>query len=349
MIMDYMLAESVNTGLISSVEPTNEGFDFRCGGFELVTELAEQTSHNLSLMALCDEALTCKKLSESTISAEEAYVLQEASIKEIFNKIKEVIKKMWKRMTEVMGTVITYFTKLVNDKKFIERAKKALANFNGEVKTQGYEFTINTIDPSKAYDAMIASVEKNFKSVTSKAELDKATSSDAVDKYIGAGFNGLNTGNFESELFKKLRNGADSESEIKFDKAKCMSAVEDYKVALSVVKSTKTKVDATYSKALKAVDIIAKENDKVETVDDKANAQKALTSNVCKQQADMLKNLLSYTNKAVSAQISALKAERSQAKSLIMQAVVVAGKKPVATSESTILGSGSLIDSVSIL
>lgn len=336
----YLIGESTNELIEESVEPTSEGLDFEMGGFEIATELAEQSSFMLGVAHTADQMRILQQSSNLSEATENMEALAEASVKGVFQKIKDIIKKMWKRLTEVMNTVINYFTKLASDTKFIQRVKSQLQDYNKSVTLQGYKFTINAVDPKKSYDAMVNSVKGKFSAVNTKEALDNATNFDAIDSYVKTGF-GFGKTSFENDLFKALRNGSDSQSEVTFNKQSLISAVEGYKTSVSVVKSAKVKIDSVYSSAIKQVDNLASENNKIQAKTDADKEKQSIKSAVYKQEADMLKNLLSYTNKAVSAQVSALKAERSQAKNALMQAL----KDSKKTAESTELGESTEFES----
>lgn len=220
-----------------NVEATQEGFDFENAGVQEVIGLTLRESNALNMAQLGSEVLCIKLMNEN--ASEEAEAIQENVITSFFGKVKEIIKKMWARMKEVMNTVVIYFTKMANDKAFINRIENALksySDFSG-LEIEGYDFTLDAIDPEACYSKVISAINSKFNGIKPTAgkdaeatkanikpaqeALEKATDEDAKDDYLKAGF-GCTKDDFNDEMFKVFRNGKDSKESITFNKSACI-------------------------------------------------------------------------------------------------------------------------------
>ena len=363
MILDQYLTESGfgEYGSDYNVEPTNEGFDFDFGGMERIEDLCEAESHALHMAMMVTEVQTCNLLEEgANLQAEQ---LQENVLSSFWEKIKTIIKKMWARVKEVVNSVLLQFTKLANDKAFLTQAKKILngENFDASgLELEGFTFTLDKVDPLKAYKDMIAAAKSKFniscsvgtdkedaanKADAAKKLLDTANSSDSIDEYVKAGYD-CTVSDLDDHLFKVLRSNSDTSSEMSFDKSSCIKAIDGYKAAVNRVNSLKSQMDSAYKSALKEVEELKKENDKTVSNNELEGPKQQVMRAVYRDHADMLKTLLNYANRGCSAKLKALKDERAQAKSMIMKAISKSKKNNKESKNKTWGESSNILDSL---
>ena len=179
MLLEQFMNESFdpfNSGYNYDVEPTNEGYDFNNGGFEIALQECDTESSKLNMADIVAEYQSCRLISEGSYG--EAAMLQENVLKTFFEKLKEIVKAMWRKMKEIMQTVVLYFTKLTSDTKFITQMKKALNTYRdfSNLEVEGYKFTLDAIDPLASYNNMNKKLHSLFSEVKKQSGLNLSES-----------------------------------------------------------------------------------------------------------------------------------------------------------------------------
>lgn len=328
-----------NTELNSGVsdllcEASKEGFHFDNGGAErAVTELLRENA-KLSILGEALEVQSTEKVLAGNMDLNEATLLQEGFASNTFEKIKGFLKKAWSRLLEVFNSFKLHILKLTNESKFITEAKKTLSKIkNLDVTLEGFTYTIDKVNAEGMIGAMTNYVSKEFSA-------DGLTSASAITDKIKEAKSELNNGlvkasgisddesDFNADLYKVLRNGEDSKGELKFNQSDCLKAVEGFNKAKNQLDKIQTAINKTFKSSISDVDKLKTEHDKT-SKEDKGDAAKLSSAKgqALTAEASALATAQGICSKVISAQITALKDEKAQAKSLIMKAISGGRKK----------------------
>ena len=365
---ENILSESSFGGDASLVEATNNGYnleDMTCIILESTQDL-----HKVSMGGLTSEAYCAYKLVESSklgtlneSTLYEAEMLQEKVNLSIFDNIKKIIKKVLAKIKEIINNLKMQFIKLFNQKAWLSEAKNRLKNVSdfNDAKIDGYNFTIDALDPEKVFEKARAVVDKKAKEIIDAVVSDNIESvEDAKEKNKTAlkSFEEFKDSMFEDEIAKAVdadsiselgaqfskvcRDGKDSTDEITItgtsDAFKCLDKLAS---ASSKLKSVEQRLNTVYSSTIKEIN---KKENEYKKLAEKAEKGDKYVAEIKKQtytkQAERIGTVFNIAIQASKAKLEALNAEAKQSKTLISKALAgskAAKKKGVDLSESGLM------------
>ena len=325
------------------VEMTNEGFRFEDGGISRIISLSESAMSEINMRCQLAEVEAGKKvIAGATLS--EAYMLQENVISSAIGGIKKIIMKIWARMKEVCEAVRMEFNKLFNTSAFLKDAKRILEKINDfkDLEFEGYDFTVDALDANSVYIASEKAVIKAYnaaesalngvkagedteatrKSVEAHKDVIDALKGDELKKKMTEAAFGCSPEDLNKTIFKKLRNGKDTEEKLSWDKNKCIKAIEELTSLQNKVKGVADSVNNAHKKALNGVDESIKKAEKANG--EAKSTESGITSaklQILKDKATGLKSALDLSNIATNAKLAVLKTEAAQSKKFISAAI----------------------------
>lgn len=365
---ENILSESSFGGDVPLVEATNNGYnleDMTCIILESTQDL-----HRVSMGGLTSEAYCAYKLVESSklgtlneSTLHEAEMLQEKVNLSIFDNIKKIIKKVLAKIKEIINNLKMQFNKLFNQKAWLTEAKNRLKNVSdfNDAKIDGYNFTIDALDPEKVFEKARAVVDKKANEILDAVVSDNVeTVEDAKEKNKTAlkAFEEFKDSMFEDEIAKAVdadsiselgaqfskvcRDGKDSTDEITItgtsDAFKCLDKLAS---ASSKLKSVEQRLNTVYSSTIKEIN---KKENEYKKLAEKAEKGERYVAEIKKQtytkQAERIGTVFNIAIQASKAKLEALNAEAKQSKTLISKALAgskAAKKKGVDLSESGLM------------
>lgn len=173
-----------------------------------------------------------------------------AKAKEIFMAILKKIKEMFERFMSMLASFV------MSNKTFIKHYKAKIQSRFRDVKDfkfKGYEYTIDALDPDKAFTNM--STLNAAKSPADPATLKSTYATkgnelaDTLRGEILGKSSGLNSKEFSTELFKVYRNGDSSAKEI----SKGSINIDSYITDLENGKKAKEDASSAYKKTVSSI------------------------------------------------------------------------------------------------
>lgn len=232
-------------------------------------------------------------------SIRESYApVMENAIKNVYDKLVEMLKKLWAKLKGYFKNVVRFFDGLVlSGKKFVQKYKKDLeglslsgfeykmykwdnaklsSNADVETYTSKVEQAIEKVAPIKT--SIFAEVEEHNKTLTDKK--DKILN-EIRGSFVGGG--SVDAEDYAEKLFGYFRGGADNKSdleEVPVDIHTIIRVLEEDKM-LTTLKKAQTDCDKVFSKYIKNLEDQRKTYNAVSTKDhnsEEVKLQKAMAS-----------------------------------------------------------------------
>lgn len=350
---NYLNNSNINTSYIEDVEMTNEGYTIN-GGVESVLLESEEASHKMNMLQIGMESKGVMILHEASMNGEsqaealeKVNMLMEKVSFGILEKIKDLVKRMWAKMKEIVNSLKMALAKAFSESKYIQMAAKALEGLSDftDFEYEGYNYDM-TYDLKSRWVKAAAAVTNTFKGImasikegkdakdsaakvnTVKEAVNKAKDIDAMDKYCKAGY-GCKVSDLEKTVFKTLRGGAESKTIIKtINKDAALNILKEFKSAQADISAIAKSIDDSHKEVIAILDELIAEYSK-EVKNDTTGTKTAfntLTVSVARDQAAVTKEILNISNRVTGYKMAALKEEKVQAKAMVSKAISV-GKK----------------------
>ena len=340
---DYLNNSSIDTSHVEHVEMTNEGYTLN-GGVESVLLESYEASHKMNMLQIGMESKCVMILHEASMNGEnqsealtKVNLLMEKVNLGILEKIKEVVKKMWAKMQEIVNSLKMAIYKVFNESKYIQLAAKALEDLNDftDFEYSGYNYNLTYDLKAKWKQANDAAV-KEFKKVENnstdvdaiKKGIDDSKNTAAMDAYCTAGY-GCKVSELEKTVFKALRGGTDVKTTIKtINKDAAIKLLNEFKTAQADINSIAKSIDDSHKEVIANIDALisgrTKEIKNSKSGDD-TSFSIAIVS-LYQARASVVKEILNISNRVTGYKMAALKDEKAQAKAMVSKAIAV-GKK----------------------
>ena len=350
---NYLNTSSVDTSYVEDVEMTNEGYTIN-GGVESILLESELASHKMNMLQIGMESKGVMILHEASINGEN----QEESLRKvnmlmekvgfgILGKIKDLVKRMWAKMKEIVNSLKMALAKAFSESKYVQMAAKALSDLSDftDFEYEGYEYDLNYDLKAKwkkahdtAYTAYAGAINlikqgnnaNHSAEIVTKAKEDlaKLKDTDAMDKYCNAGY-GCKVSELEKTVFKALRGGTDIKKTIKtINKDAALKILNEFKSNQADINAIAKSIDDSHKEVIAIIDKAIAEYSK--TVEDDSDGTKAALNNLkvsfLNDEASTLKAILNMSNRVTGYKMGALKEEKVQAKAMVSKAISV-GKK----------------------
>lgn len=284
-----------NENFLTCTIPAVEGdqYDPDNGGAANITMEAYEDMLNVvkAIHAADIAELGCKHqyqgMTESYV-AEQIQVVQEKSVKEIFETIKDGIKKFF-------GKIATFFKKLYekffafskSNKSFAEKYLSVLKNMkhDAKVKIQGYNYTNDLAKITALVEKGVSGVEDSllkpmansvsdsldrlkkdenpdskyygYATAQGSDDIDTQETSNILSRYFGLVIepSDISNSSVSTAIIRGMRGGVEKTSEITYNKDNLTSELETLaKLDLSVLKKIESKMTSEFNKILKVVD-----------------------------------------------------------------------------------------------
>lgn len=322
-----MLYDLLNENTNLFVEATNIGIEPSLEGAMKINMDAMQESFVL-------EASIVSTLNKQVLT-EGAMVLNENMFKNIYDRIIEIIKKMWAKMKEFFSNLRLFFDRYAKKNgAFAEKYEKEIQKISS-VSVDGYSFTPAKVDIKSLFEKGMDAIESTTgdKSAPVKSsDIEKAYykamgASDSKDfnKKISTlcGYKGTKTPvkYSGSEILKAINGQSDFIEKVNDDK----EAVDDaYTKAIEIAEQTKKKFSDNESS-----DTLATKDKDTEAVAKlKSGARNANGNKAANQQKlmDGAKNLLAAINIAAGIKSKCYKEDATQAKTAAYKGIAESRK-----------------------
>lgn len=350
---NYLNNSNNNTSYIEDVEMTNEGYTIN-GGVESVLLESEEASHKMNMLQIGMESKGVMILHEASMNGEsqaealeKVNMLMEKVSFGILEKIKDLVKRMWAKMKEIVNSLKMALAKAFSESKYIQMAAKALEGLSDftDFEYEGYNYDMSYDVGrrwAKAHDAAVdvfmgirssAKEGKDAKDSATKVNtvrdaVNKAKDSEAMDKYCKAGY-GCKVSDLEKTVFKALRGGAESKTTIKtINKDAALNILKEFKSAQADINAIAKSIDDTHKEVIATLDTLIADYSK-EVKNDTTGTKTAynnLIVSVVRDEASVVKEILNISNRVTGYKMAALKEEKVQAKGMVSKAIAV-GKK----------------------
>lgn len=288
-----MLTESLVHGT-ETVEASNYGITPDMAGImQINNESAEDSFLLESAMIMASTRILC----EGT----DVEALQEGVVKNAFDKIKEIIKKMWAKIKEFFKGVRTFFDRVVlNSKKFGEKYEDQIKAVKSvTIEGQNYNPSGLKLDSdiwSKA-DGYIKSIAYNNKDIKEAEARDNMLSAITSDKNI--------------KKFCSEKVGIKpAKTNVTFSGSDLLTAMKEVNSSINIIKAEESAVDKLYSTALSKIEEIKKQKESQENKTEYAKS----AIRVAGIKANLVKEAMNLVNTATGIKIGAVKAMAGQAK-----------------------------------
>lgn len=299
---------------------------------------------------LC-EAVTVDEFSHYVATNEEM-IYESGKISEIFESIKKFILNCWEKVKGVFRKVMdTIESALAQDKKFVEKYKSKVENFNGTIEAKGYPFDFKKLSSAACERILtkfdkIADIDKLISGVENdNGELKGSISSKSVEDIFGKDIedvlrgSSIGEGKISKQDFpKKLKKyffGSDDKETFKVTKQSAMGALDEIKLA----KSTKASVRASYDANKMAFNTYIKlantaKKEAIAAFGKKKAKESGITAAVGSWNK-ICKSAIVISMTVNRAQIKAINALRAQNKNIILQVVADMNSKKENSTTST--------------
>lgn len=248
------------------------------------------------------------------------------TVKRAFMKVVAKIKGLFVKFKAMMMKLFA------NDKTFVTKYKSQVIGKTVEYK--GYKFTTDF------------NLESNVNSATSKAgsltgSADAEDTKDSLRGAVAGSGSGLSASEFTKELFSKFRNGESSKESLTFKGDDQVSIIQSAQKLIDKAKKAYTGIVKNINKMISELTKASK----AEIKKDDANSDNITTLNT---KITAYKNIISYAQVANGALLSALKAERAQAKTICVKLI---SKKRESASEGAFIDSnlGSALSGIDLI
>lgn len=290
-----MLTESLVHGT-ETVEASNCGITPDMAGIlQINNESAEDSFLLESAMILANARI----LSEGN----EVEALQEGVVKNAFDRIKEIVKKMWAKIKEFFKGVRTFFDKIVmSSKSFAEKyetqikAVKSVTIEGQDYKPENLKISNDIWKPASSYvtGSELADYNKTIKESEARdAMLSKITSDKNIKKFC----------------LEKM-NIKPAKTNVTFSGSELLSAMKEVNSSINTIKAEESEIDKLYSTALSEIEKAKKDAEGAK--DNKEyNKNKARVAGI---RASLIKDAMNQVNTATGLKIGAIKSMAGQAK-----------------------------------
>lgn len=286
------LGESYEPGMVGLLEMEQDNMR---DGFILESALLVASSRHAQLI--------------SEGASTQAENLSENMFKTAYNKIVELLKKMWARMKDFFKNVRLFFDKLaMKESKFVEKYEKEISQIT-KVKVSGYKFDFSKLTVGGAWTNIkkVIDTEKGRISELDgkdKAAIDKlkVTEGDKFkDALAGAVVSGAKAGTLDKKI-QQAFGMKEGKGEVEYNGTTLVKILKGLGEAKNVVNEEQEGVDDAYKAAIDEVEKLEDDNKEK----DGATFASKIASNV-KLGAD-------FINKVAGIKIALLKKECGQAK-----------------------------------
>lgn len=275
------------------VEATNIGIQPNMEGIMQINTEALQESFLLEASLV--------KVSNQTIINEGTAVLSENVFRNVYDKIAEIIKKMWAKVKEFFANLRTYFEKMVMaEGKFADKYENEIKGISS-VKVEGFKLNPEAILPGTVW-SKIQGTKVAFDSNTSSL-LDKV-SMDLVGKPAKQ---------FKQGLSAKMGYKVKPE-DITLSGAQIHGILSGLNGKINDLKKLQDATDKSYTEALKAAEAAKKEAANSEAKDADAKSAKKDAISETTKRINLLKDGLKLVNTTVGMIAGAYKYEAKLAK-----------------------------------
>lgn len=350
---NYLNNSSVDTSHVEDVEMTNEGYTIN-GGVESVLLESEEASHKMNMLQIGMESKGVMILHEASMNGEsqtealeKVNMLMEKVSFGILEKIKDLVKRMWAKMKEIVNSLKMALAKAFSESKYIQMASKALADLSDftDFEYEGYNYDMSYDLKSRwekannaaanSFKGIIASIKEGKEAKDSatkvnavRESVNKVKDTEAMDKYCNAGY-GCKVSDLEKTVFKTLRGGTDTKTTIKtINKDAALNILKEFKSAQADINSIAKSIDDSHKEVIAFLDGLIAEYSK-EVKNDTTGTKTAynnLVVSVARDEASVIKEILNISNRVTGYKMAALKEEKVQAKAMVSKAIAV-GKK----------------------
>lgn len=290
-----MLTESLVHGT-ETVEASNYGITPDMAGImQINNESAEDSFLLESAMIMASTRILC----EGT----DVEALQEGVVKNAFDRIKEIVKKMWAKIKEFFKGVRTFIDKMVmNSKKFAEKyedqikAVKTVTIEGQDYKPENLNITSDIWKPASSYvtGSELSYTDKSIKEAEAR---DKMLSKITSDK------------NIKKFCLDKM-NVKPAKTNVSFSGSDLLSAMKEVNNSTNTIKQEESDIDKLYSAALSEIEKAKKDAGNSEE-NKEYNKGKARVAGI---KASLIKDAMTQVNTAAGLKISVIKSMAGQAK-----------------------------------
>ena len=252
---------------------------------------------------------------------DEEEAVTEASIKEIFARIKEAILKLWAKIKEFFKTALMYFNSLIlSGKDFVKKYKKQIEGCKPFL-YERYTYTVDShTSPKKVLGNMKWAKEKVGKMGAKQLDefIDQIgdENADKCRAFFLKKSGEVSSDEFAKELFKEFRNGKDYKEEVMTGPAEYIKWLESESSSTTkVIDEFKSDLDKLFNEKLN--DIKTAENEQNKS-DKEINQKRA---KALSKVHSALAQYQSVSGQYINAWKNAVKEYDSTAKSICVRAI----------------------------
>lgn len=299
-----MLSESLVHGT-ETVEASNCGITPDMAG---ILQINNESAEDSFLLESAIILASAKILSEGT----DVEALQEGVIKNVFDKIKEIVKKMWAKIKEFFKGVRMFFDKIaLNSKKFAEKYEKQIKEVKS-VTIEGQDYKPENLSVDEIWkNGSKAVISNTMGGITKGEAVKEADVRSEIVKAI------CHNGTDVKKYCLEKMNVKPAKTNITFSGSELLTQMKEINTYINDVKAEEKAVDKLYTECLSNIDRAKKDaekNSKDDSNSDDDRKSSGKQAKVHAMRANLMKEVMNYVNTAAGVKIQVYKSAAGQAK-----------------------------------